>query len=164
MLEEILLRLSVKSLLRLSRVCKVWHALITSPKCNKKLLSQNRMNMVVSTNHCVPQILDYEALLYPPQNNNNHDVVYDEGSEFGAIPLRGANNEDFSTKLSSCNGLVCVEFFHYKKNVIEVYLWNPSTRSYRNISTSRPRTASKTYFSSSLSVSDMIIPLMIAKY
>ena len=120
--------------------------------------------MVVSNNHCVPQILDYEALLYPPQNNNNHDVVYDEGSEFGAIPLRGANNEDFSTKLSSCNGLVCVEFFHYEKNIIEVYLWNPSTRSYRNISTSRPRTASKTYFSSSLSVSDMIIPLMIAKY
>nr|POE53906.1 putative f-box protein [Quercus suber] len=96
MLEEILLRLSVKSLLRLSCACKVWHALITSPKFNKKLLSQNRMNMVVSTNGCVPQILDYEALLYPPQNNNNnhHDVVYDEGSEFGAIPLTGAKTED----------------------------------------------------------------------
>lgn len=79
MLEKILWRLRVKSLLRLSCVCKVWHALITSPKLNKKLLSQNRMNMVVLTNDCVPQILDYEALLYHPQNNNNNlDVVYDE--------------------------------------------------------------------------------------
>ena len=88
--------------------------------------------MVVLTNDCIPQIFDYETLLYPPQNNDgdDDDVVCDEGSEFGAIdeallypqnnnhvvydeysefgvdvgfPLRGANNEDVYTKLSSCN-------------------------------------------------------------
>lgn len=87
MVEEILLRQPVKSLLRFSCVSKVRHALITSPNFTTKVLpSQNRMNMVVLTNDCIPQIFDYEALLlYPPQNNNkdDDDVVYDEYSEFG---------------------------------------------------------------------------------
>ncbi|XP_075654736.1 F-box/kelch-repeat protein At3g06240-like [Castanea sativa] len=153
MVEEILLRQPVKSLLRFSCVSKVWHALITSPNFTKVLLSQNRMNMVVLTNDCIPQIFDYEALLlYPPQNNNkdDDDVVYDEYSEFGVdvgFPLRGANNEDFYTKLSSCNGLVCVEFFNWKRKMTEVLLWNPSTRSYREIPRSRPTPLSSEYFS-----------------
>ncbi|XP_050241327.1 F-box/kelch-repeat protein At3g06240-like [Quercus robur] len=176
MVEEILLRQPVKSLLRFSCVSKLWHALITSPKFTRILLSQNRMNMVVLTNDCIPQIFDYEALLYPPQNNNgdDDDVVCDEGSEFGAIdeallypqnnnhvvydeysefgvdvgfPLRGANNEDVYTKLSSCNGLVCVEFFNWKRKMTEVLLWNPSTRSYREIPRSRPTPLSSEYFS-----------------
>ena len=50
------------------------------------------------------QSFDYdEAIIYP--QNNNH-VVYDEYSEFGVdvgFPLKGANNEDVYTKLSSCN-------------------------------------------------------------
>lgn len=152
MVEEILLRQPVKSLLRFSCVSKAWHALIISPKFTKILQSQNRMYMVVLTNDCIPQIFDYEALLYRPRNNNkdDDDVVYDEYSDFRVdvgFPLRGANNEDFYTKLSSCNGLVCVEFFNWKRKMTEVLLWNPSTRSYREIPRSRLTPLSSEYFS-----------------
>ena len=94
------------------------------------------------------QSFDYdEAIIYP--QNNNH-VVYDEYSEFGVdvgFPLKGANNEDVYTKLSSCNGLVCVEFFNWKRKMTEVLLWNPSTRSYREIPRTRPTPLSSEYFS-----------------
>ncbi|XP_030936203.1 F-box/kelch-repeat protein At3g23880-like [Quercus lobata] len=124
----ILSRLRVKSLVRF--VSKAWHALISSrqyAKCHFQRASQNpnRMNLLVLTDNCVLSV-GYRALF-------RSCVVHGQpvDVDFHGFPLWG--EEDVETNLASCNGLLCFELYNANIYTSQYLVWNPSTKSYKNI-------------------------------
>ncbi|XP_050272767.1 F-box/kelch-repeat protein At3g23880-like isoform X2 [Quercus robur] len=129
LVEDILSRLPVKSLMRFKCVSKAWHTLISSRRFAKshfQRASQNPscMNVIVFTDNCVLS-LGYEALFQTCVHGQPVDV------DFQGFPLWG--EEYVETNLASCNGLVCIELYNRRKRTSEYLVWNPSTKSYKNI-------------------------------
>lgn len=142
-IEEILLRLPIKSLIRFKCVCKQWFSLITDPKFaklhlneaigkgnyfnNKKLLisiytdngaidiaSPSVHGQVVSYyNGMVCMDYEFNTSVYTMVSRN---VVVDSFCSFGRKVV------------GSCNGLICVVH-----GFNTFYLWNPSTREEKTL-------------------------------
>ncbi|XP_050284266.1 F-box/kelch-repeat protein At3g23880-like [Quercus robur] len=130
LVEEILSRLPVKSLMRFKCVSKAWHTLISShrfAKSHSQRASQNpnRMNVLVLTDNCVLSA-GCEALF---QSRAIHGQPVDV--DFPGFPLWGEKHVE--TNLASCNSLVCIELHNVDKWTAQYLVWNPSTKSYKNI-------------------------------
>ena len=120
-------------------VSKAWHTLISSHQFAKSHFQRasqnpNRMNVLVLTDNCVLSS-GCEAMF---QSRAIHGQPVDV--DFPGFPLWG--EEHVETNLASCNSLVCIELYNVDKWTAQYLVWNPSTKSYKNIrsptSTSTP--------------------------
>ena len=115
-IENILLRLPVKSLLRFRCVCKAWRALISDSEFAEmhyqQPQTQARSRVLISCPGRVIRSMDPDA-----SGNDNSGVVNID------YPLEPSNL--VFQILDSCDGLLCViDSFHNPA------LWNPSTRQF----------------------------------
>lgn len=115
-IEEILLRLPVKSLLRFRCVCKAWCTLISQPQFTRAHLCRQRT-------HPITQIL------VPPSVDSQPNDGFSVDLEF---PLGLSSSKGSTAILDSCHGLLCLVDgfygFHIHQPPHELVLWNPSTR------------------------------------
>nr|POF06676.1 f-box/kelch-repeat protein [Quercus suber] len=86
------------------------------------------MNVLVLTDNCVLSS-GYGALF---QSRAVHVQPVDV--DFHDFP--GWGEKCVETSLASCNGLVCIELYHEYKWTSQYLVWNPSTKSYKNIPSS----------------------------
>lgn len=107
-IEEILLRLPVKSVSKFKTVSKLWHKLISNSFFRKLYLKQsmdgNRKGLMFLHPHN-REILAYEA---------SHDK-----------PIQ-VEDEPRVDVLASCNGLFCVTTNGEREDDHDLFLWNPS--------------------------------------
>ncbi|XP_026443429.1 F-box/kelch-repeat protein At3g06240-like [Papaver somniferum] len=136
MQEEILLRLPVKSILCFKSVCKSWYALLSSRKFIEDHLNiatknhlRNRKIMigVYDTDFKADNIfysIDYASLLSPTSSRCDGAVLMDYPNDYNAI-----TDDNIHSIIGSCNGLILL----WAEPSETLYLWNPSTREYREI-------------------------------
>ncbi|KEH32241.1 putative F-box domain, galactose oxidase/kelch, beta-propeller, F-box associated interaction [Medicago truncatula] len=115
---QILLRLSVKSLIRFKCVCKSWFSLISEPHFTNShfqltAATPSRRILFIST---PPQSIDLEASL-------GYDTI---SSAVNLDFLLPEPNYDFEIK-GSCRGFILLHCFS------SLYLWNPSTGFHKQI-------------------------------
>ncbi|KAM7497932.1 hypothetical protein LguiA_022346 [Lonicera macranthoides] len=114
-LNEIITRLPVKSLLRCTSVCKSWYSLIASPKFITTHLNRNNN----SNNH----------LLIRNFVNSFDYSVYRDNETFDKLSTLEFPLPGYFRIIGSCNGLICLS--SYDVDTTEtVILWNPSIRKY----------------------------------
>lgn len=119
-IEEILSRLPVKSLMRFKSVCKSWNSLISEPRFSKLHLKQSidhHRTKLIYLRGC-STTLAYEARTVD-------------------IPIEEARDEDDDddvdvSVLAYCNGLFCFGIAN------DAYLWNPSTKEPPRITAASP--------------------------
>lgn len=119
---EILLHLPVKHLLRIRCVCKTWCSLIDSTSFVKRHLQRNiqccpdsRIILRTCPRGTNFFLTDVQSLCDSPAVEIEDPVkTYLSGAEF----------------IGSCNGVVCL-----LKNNIDILLWNPATRKFRELPT-----------------------------
>ncbi|GMY27563.1 F-box/kelch-repeat protein At3g06240-like [Fagus crenata] len=144
LVEDILSRLAVKSLIRFKCASKAWYALITTRQFAKSHFQRasknpNCMKFLVLTSDRVLS-LGYEALV-----SQNHDV---EPIDYvDSVLMRAGKSSSIVNFMASCNGLVFVSVtLSHEVTDTSVYLvWNPSTRSYKNIPISSTFDSSSRY-------------------
>ena len=124
-IENILLRLPVKSVIRCKSVCKGWFSLISEPYFVKTHLHQPQTQ--ARSWFCI--IDDGEPdINYSTQirafTTNCEAFSDDSGGSMGFNYLFNIGNFKYPVKLlDSCDGLLCIVDFDGK-----IVLWNPSTR------------------------------------
>ncbi|XP_021750762.1 F-box protein CPR30-like isoform X3 [Chenopodium quinoa] len=121
-LSEILSRLPVKSLLRFISVCKFWNSLIKSPNFIKSHLNQTLISD--SDRYLLKSSADSPFFISQIDLHHNHFSF----SELD-LPLEYEDVEFFN----SCNGVICISDYHK----IDVFLFNPLTKSYRKLPVKR---------------------------
>ncbi|GMY27542.1 F-box/kelch-repeat protein At3g23880-like isoform X1 [Fagus crenata] len=131
LVDDILSRLPVKSFIRFKCVSKAWHALITSRQFATSHFQKSSQNpkvlVMIGHEDYHVRVVQSKALAISQNHVEFEPVVV-------GFPLRGTTNIGrVYTTLASCNGLVCVEFFDQYTDTYEYLVWNPSTRSNRNI-------------------------------
>ncbi|MED6118667.1 hypothetical protein PIB30_005140, partial [Stylosanthes scabra] len=123
MIVQILVRLSVKSLLQFKSVCKSWRTLISSPQ-----FAMDNFLQRSSADRRLPSRLIYEnndyynyqfrflplQPLFMNPSATTSVVSFEIGYYMGLLVIRG-----------SCNGLLCLH--HVRSD--SICLWNPCTRS-----------------------------------
>ncbi|KAF2293398.1 hypothetical protein GH714_001269 [Hevea brasiliensis] len=126
LLEEILSRLPVKSILICRCVSKTWYSLITNPSfiaCHlKKTAARNSGLLFFSyckTEPCPPYRNNESYLLYP-------DELFANPVEELDRPCKGFKG--LFDIVGSCNGVFCLSYGYYAPA-----LWNPSVRKIVNI-------------------------------
>ncbi|CAH9134067.1 unnamed protein product [Cuscuta epithymum] len=118
-LRYILLRLPVKSLLRLQSVCKEWRSLIQDSDFNHSYSHKERL-IVVSESSDTPRHAKLNRFIVSSVNQNFQlEKVY-----YFTEHLSLLNGTYFHRRhvLGSCNGLVLLSVDTH------IFLWNPSTR------------------------------------
>ncbi|XP_043712433.1 F-box protein CPR1-like [Telopea speciosissima] len=118
-MEDILSRLPVKSLLRFRCVCKAWCALISDPFFVKIHINQS---LASSSNPSL--LLTGLVDLYSVELN----VCEQEVAKKLHLPLKALQD---ITVLGSCNGLLCISIS--KDFEDDIILWNPSTRRHQKL-------------------------------
>lgn len=100
-LVDIFSRLPIKTILQIKCVCKSWHSLCSDPYFAKIHLARAPFSIMILEKFC--------------------KRIYTNS----LVPLFTLNQGDKErlSLLSSCNGLICLHEFSYKKDVISV--WNP---------------------------------------
>ncbi|KAL8109468.1 F-box/kelch-repeat protein At3g23880-like [Apium graveolens] len=126
---EVFSRLPAKTLIRSSFVSKTWYSLIVSPAF---ISAQIR--------HYVVSCCDNDAVLiippYIPEQRHAHLISAQTGSviETFEVPF---NTVTGSLKvLGSVNGLLLLTDLHLKHDCRDLYLWNPSVRQRRKVTSS----------------------------
>ncbi|KAK9743163.1 hypothetical protein RND81_03G221200 [Saponaria officinalis] len=123
LLIEILVQLSVKSLLRFKCICKHWLSVIQSPQLSSKLLCF-RKDLITKTH--VVSVLDRHTL----------DKLEDlEWPPFLAeVDVDDAENCHRRINIfGPVNGIYCIHRNLVDKWVDTLVLWNPATREYKHI-------------------------------
>ncbi|XP_047333383.1 F-box protein CPR1-like [Impatiens glandulifera] len=139
-LENILCRLPVKSLLRLRCVSKSWLSLISSPRfvklhLNRSVQTKSNLSLYITDARVLSRWNLYSL-------DHDHDHVR-RPTEIVKHPLRCRKH--IIQNWGSCNGLICLSNFDNT-----VCLWNPSTKK----SIKLPYSSSKRYSSSNRYVVD----------
>ncbi|CAJ2638257.1 unnamed protein product [Trifolium pratense] len=116
---QILLRLPVRWLLELKRVCKSWKTLISNPIFTKSHLQNLKMNPSISHQHIFTSLLIYEPskIAYFPLK-----PLLKNGSDRPTTKLVEFCMENRFVIIGSCNGLLCL--FDMDRGYVK--LWNPS--------------------------------------
>lgn len=110
LIEEILSRLPVKTLLRFKTVSKSWNNLISETRFWKLHLKQS--------------MIDHNRIKIMYLHDCHTSLVYD------ARTGRPEDTDEDTSFLAYCNGLFCISIAE------DVFLWNPSTAQTRRISNS----------------------------
>ncbi|KAL9165480.1 hypothetical protein ABFS82_06G173500 [Erythranthe guttata] len=125
LIEEILSRLPVNSLLKFRSVSKSWRALIS----DKKFISAHLKNSSKNTNFTLRRIISTIILpYYTLKHCSLHSLL--------SGPLTNAVDSDYPMKnpqnsvriVGCCNGLVCIAV-----NGKHFFIWNPSTKKYKKL-------------------------------
>ncbi|XP_026404832.1 F-box protein At5g07610-like isoform X2 [Papaver somniferum] len=126
---EILLRLPLKSLLELKYVSKQWLSLISQPHFVRLHCLQNRpsINGLFLVKPSYGKIQEFE-------------FIFLDGKHTEPVPIKTLAfvNDPAGLRVEqSCNGLLCCSSFqsHISKRIY--YIYNPATKHYRMIPTSR---------------------------
>ncbi|XVF62748.1 hypothetical protein PTKIN_Ptkin09bG0033200 [Pterospermum kingtungense] len=128
-LEEILLRLPVKSLIRFRSVSKPWRCLISSSPFAKLHFQRERANPGVRTQNLListPSKVDLDLFKYCRTSL---------GDEAALVSLDFPLEEPHQRLkiLGSCNGLVVLFSFMNVSRTKNVFIWNPSTGDYKRL-------------------------------
>lgn len=83
------------------------------------------MNVLVLTDNCV--LSSGYGALFRSRAVHGQPVNVD----FLGFQLWG--EKDVETNLASCNGLLCIELYNTPIRTSQYLVWNPSTKSYKNI-------------------------------
>ncbi|KAJ0259718.1 F-box domain-containing protein [Hirschfeldia incana] len=123
LVEEILHRLPVKSLVRLKSVSKEWKSMIESGYLAEKHLRLLEKKYGV-----------YEEMQITVQKSTSQSLCIKFFSKSGTMSC-GASSEGLLRVPGSCNGLVCVHAF----DAVNVYLCNPMTGVVRTLTPPPPQ-------------------------
>ncbi|KAH6805433.1 hypothetical protein C2S51_030264 [Perilla frutescens var. frutescens] len=124
-IQDILLRLPVKSLLKSKCVSKSWLSLISSPQFIKTHLKLSAENADFANHGIIFTITD-------PRFRLRHCSV----TSLMSKPRTVASNVDYPKKnpyravwvVGSCNGIICIAI-----DEKDIFLWNPSTRKTKEL-------------------------------
>ncbi|XP_062014463.1 F-box protein CPR1-like [Rosa rugosa] len=129
LIEEILLKLPIKSLIRFSEVCKSWNSLIKSPNFIYTQLNRT----IQSNNQNDSHLLLLEGLLSSTKIfllHPAHNPTFDVDKKLTEPSAINTTAGSFSLKnfsvVGTCNGLVCLANYIHGVAVI----WNPLVRKY----------------------------------
>lgn len=126
LIESVLLKLPVKSLLRFKAVCKPWYDFISSPYFInlhlRRPLTTN--NLLILSDNFADDDSDFNLLT---QNYPISDSARDDISCSQISPPFPFGPEDEMQILDSRNGLVCLSI----RNHSNIILWNPATKKFR---------------------------------
>ena len=126
-ISEILLRLSVKSLIRFRGVCKSWKSLITSLAFIDSHLSRQS----IRNPHDTPLIFMYTEDLYKLFHDVNE--AFQECTEL-AFPMKSRRRLEYHRPLIGFeNGLICLRKDDDCFEGRQFILWNPSIRKVVNL-------------------------------
>ncbi|PWA85330.1 F-box associated interaction domain-containing protein [Artemisia annua] len=123
-IREILLKASVKSLLRCKSVCKDWYSLISDHHFIKKHYSLSSTNNINYKHHRLIYNTPGKDLYSCPL----YDVLFDESVVNNALQLENPLQRTRSQRVSiigSCNGLLCI----LVTDDNTLFIYNPSTRT-----------------------------------
>ncbi|KAK9688843.1 hypothetical protein RND81_09G015300 [Saponaria officinalis] len=138
-LEEILMRLPVKDLLRWKVVSKQWYALIRACIFNKKHYKFKHAMYITNCND-VPLFLDvpstedkHQTQFYLLSKQGDDNVVLDITRDFERdIPPKLANDLELRNMRVKCmgivNGVVGLQWGRHR-----LALWNPATREFKDV-------------------------------
>lgn len=119
LVNQILLRLSVKDLLRFKCVCKSWWSHISSPYFITDHVEFNKKN----PNYILAKFKDRISADYNISILNHETLeVLDTHHDFPHIPNIEAGDTEI---VGSCNGVVCLRYY---SSINMIILWNPATR------------------------------------
>ncbi|XP_059284690.1 F-box/kelch-repeat protein At3g23880-like [Lycium ferocissimum] len=130
LINEILLRLPVKSLLRLTCVSKSWLALISNHafiKTHLRLSANNENN----SHHKL--MLRYNQPKYPLKGCSFRSLIYESVTEASDLDCLVKNGHSLRI-VGSVNGLVFLS-----SGAKELLLWNPAIRKYKKFPDYKPR-------------------------
>uniref|UniRef100_A0A5B6YYN3 F-box domain-containing protein n=1 Tax=Davidia involucrata TaxID=16924 RepID=A0A5B6YYN3_DAVIN len=120
-IDDILSRLPVKTLIRFTSVCKFWYSLIRNPK--------------FITTHINRSIYNY--ILFMPLRNRWEgffSVICDKSFvEHAKLEIPFCSEYGIVRIVGSCNGLLCLTDEYVDAFGRDLYLWNPSVRKYKTI-------------------------------
>ncbi|CAK7327603.1 unnamed protein product [Dovyalis caffra] len=118
LIQEILYKLPIKSLVQCTRLCKSWNSLIKS----RNFISKHLHRTISSTDHqslfllrlCSKQREEQYSLRFDDQDFNEHMQLH--------FPFKSC--ESYYRIIGSCNGLICLANI-FKTHTISFILWNP---------------------------------------
>ncbi|KAL6130736.1 hypothetical protein ACLB2K_069115 [Fragaria x ananassa] len=130
-LEKILLRLPVKTLIKFTTVCRSWLPLIKA----STFVQSHLCTTIDSYNQNDAHLLLLSAISYSKENiSSEHHWLHWDSPEFGEYS-KLSNPLSFSTPVShlgvfgTCNGLVCLEIYNrYNRYSSPAVIWNPCIR------------------------------------
>ncbi|GKD61791.1 F-box associated domain containing protein, partial [Tanacetum coccineum] len=127
-IREILLKATVKSLLRCKSVCKEWYSLISDQnfiKTHYTLSSTNNINY------------QHHRLIYTTEERENHlyiyplyDVLFDKPAINVLLLKNPLQRTRALSIVGSCNGLVCL---FVEDDDYDFFIYNPSTRIWNGL-------------------------------
>ncbi|XP_061345017.1 F-box/kelch-repeat protein At3g06240-like [Gastrolobium bilobum] len=131
LLEDILIRLPYKSLVRFKCVCKHWYALFHYPI----FLSRHLSNFIQNHNsgHSVLLRLSFPTLFGDGLENYKLFSLSATDADFSAVETLIPKFNMLSTKFQicgHCNGILCLSIDYWPRSK-EVLLYNPATREFR---------------------------------
>ncbi|XVF62744.1 hypothetical protein PTKIN_Ptkin09bG0032800 [Pterospermum kingtungense] len=128
MVEEILLRLPVKSLLRFTLVSKPWGCLISSSLFSKLHLQLAKEDPRIRTQNLLILGLDRDLKL--PEDCG---TLLSEEAALVSLDFPAREPHQHVEILGSCNGLVALISVMNLSVTKNLFIWNPSTRDYKKL-------------------------------
>ncbi|CAK7327605.1 unnamed protein product [Dovyalis caffra] len=135
LIQEILYKLPIKSLVQCTSLCKSWNSLIKS----RNFISKHLQRTISSTDHqslfllrlCSKQREEQYSLRFDDQDFNEHMQLH--------FPFK--SYESYFRIIGSCNGLICLANI-FERITISFILWNPLLQKYVNV---KPRILGPVY-------------------
>lgn len=123
-MQEILLKLPIKSIVRFTSVCKSWNSLIRNPSFISTHLNQT----ISSTKHSLFLL----RFSYKEEHFSLHfdDDEFKEFMQLDNYPLKGIDK--YFSLIGSCNGLTCLADCLYPQSNAFI-LWNPSISKFKTL-------------------------------
>ncbi|CAI9109434.1 OLC1v1009255C1 [Oldenlandia corymbosa var. corymbosa] len=130
----------VKTLVRLSCVCKLWHQIITSDKVFIKAHLRNQSTRNVLFRHVENKTEERKGYFWTWRCDHNRERFIKVDDE--TIIASNMGDLTKSTELvGCCDGVFCFARYRDVENDWEVCLWNPALRQYKIL----PMTVDKVY-------------------
>ncbi|XP_004299739.1 PREDICTED: F-box protein CPR30-like [Fragaria vesca subsp. vesca] len=128
-LEKILLRLPVKTLIKSTTLCKSWLSLIKT----STFVQSHLCTTIDSNNQTNAHLLLLSAFSHSKENMcYEHHWLHWDSPEFGQYPKLSNPFPLFSDEIGprvfgTCNGLVCLESYNWRiRSCSPAVIWNPS--------------------------------------
>ncbi|KAF9672809.1 hypothetical protein SADUNF_Sadunf11G0082800 [Salix dunnii] len=126
LIQEILFKLPIKSLVRCTSLCRTWNSLIKSPT----FISKHLQRTISSTDH---QSL-FLLRLYSKEREEQYSLRHDnqDFNEHMQLHFPFKSFKSYFHVIGSCNGLICLAKVIQRFTVSFIF-WNPLIQKYVNI-------------------------------
>ncbi|KAL3535299.1 hypothetical protein ACH5RR_003760 [Cinchona calisaya] len=123
-INDILSRLPIKTVIRSKSVCKTWLNLLSESEFINLHLSRSRPCLIIQNLDVNPSDENrFNLVQFQDELADHHDIFYVSGNKIKPPKSCAENGLNLSV-IGSINGLVCLNEFEHKHDVI--YLWNPT--------------------------------------